>query len=328
MTFSCHISIVLPGDYFDSGTSMQYWETFHSLDFLKQATGGLLALTTPKEIQELDISALTKPLQWLEDSAEYNIMNLHVAPETLPASDYLVVQTPADNIITNGSAKNGVPGSAASSVINSPTGPTPSSMISGRSAPVVRMVPLFCSLWHPSKDFDLFLVELHESHFQMFICFWFFCSRLKVQTMKNKMSNWICLGAAMVHGSCEKVIDGALLWSVAWGSGLQGINKDVLYPARWNREEPRWEGRGMQTQFMSCFILNVINYCTFDTLLTSIPPGISSVIMKIMSKGFRCTRIVRAMGWVPYRTFIGINPQQFTRLLFAWGCPNFPGNPQ
>ena len=37
---------------------------------------GLIALATPKEIQELNISVLLGPVPWLEEEAEYDILNL------------------------------------------------------------------------------------------------------------------------------------------------------------------------------------------------------------------------------------------------------------
>jgi hypothetical protein len=37
---------------------------------------GLLALTTPREVQEMDITLLLELPSWLEDECEFDIMNL------------------------------------------------------------------------------------------------------------------------------------------------------------------------------------------------------------------------------------------------------------
>lgn len=43
---------------------------------VNHARVGLIALSTPKEIQELDMSVLLGPVPWLEEEAEYDILNL------------------------------------------------------------------------------------------------------------------------------------------------------------------------------------------------------------------------------------------------------------
>lgn len=43
---------------------------------VNHANPGLIALSTPKEIQELDMSVLLGPVPWLEEEAEYDILNL------------------------------------------------------------------------------------------------------------------------------------------------------------------------------------------------------------------------------------------------------------
>ncbi|RWS31393.1 dmX-like protein 2 [Leptotrombidium deliense] len=65
---------------------------------INKSIPGFLALATPKEIQELDVTVLLEPVQWLEEEAEYDILNLLKAPESLPATDYLVVQHPSDRL--------------------------------------------------------------------------------------------------------------------------------------------------------------------------------------------------------------------------------------
>ncbi|KAK3918101.1 DmX-like protein 2, partial [Frankliniella fusca] len=63
---------------------------------LNQVNAGLLALATPREVQEMDISLLLELPSWLEDECEFDIINLNKEPETLPASSFLVIQTAAD----------------------------------------------------------------------------------------------------------------------------------------------------------------------------------------------------------------------------------------
>ncbi|XP_066993059.2 dmX-like protein 2 isoform X2 [Anabrus simplex] len=63
---------------------------------LNQANSGLLALATPREVQEMDISLLLESPSWLEDECEFDVLNLTRDPETLPASSFLVIQTAAD----------------------------------------------------------------------------------------------------------------------------------------------------------------------------------------------------------------------------------------
>lgn len=57
---------------------------------------GLLSLSTPREVQEMDIALLLESPNWMEDECEFDIMNLSRDPETLPASGFLVIQTSND----------------------------------------------------------------------------------------------------------------------------------------------------------------------------------------------------------------------------------------
>ena len=45
--------------------------------FILQVNGGLLALATPREVQEMDISLLLVLPSWLEDECEFDIINLN-----------------------------------------------------------------------------------------------------------------------------------------------------------------------------------------------------------------------------------------------------------
>lgn len=47
----------------------------NQLPFL-QANSSLLALATPREIQEMDISLLLESPSWLEDECEFDLVNL------------------------------------------------------------------------------------------------------------------------------------------------------------------------------------------------------------------------------------------------------------
>nr|XP_018898945.1 PREDICTED: dmX-like protein 2 isoform X2 [Bemisia tabaci] len=65
---------------------------------LNQIDGGMLALATLREVQEIDISLLLESPSWLEDECEFDIINLNKEPESLPASSFLVIQTAQDKI--------------------------------------------------------------------------------------------------------------------------------------------------------------------------------------------------------------------------------------
>ncbi|XP_015792670.1 dmX-like protein 2 isoform X2 [Tetranychus urticae] len=72
---------------------------------LNNTQSGYIAIATPKEVQELDISVLLEPVPWLEEEAEFDILNMLKVPESLSASNYLVVQHPADRLSSSPGGK-------------------------------------------------------------------------------------------------------------------------------------------------------------------------------------------------------------------------------
>ena len=65
---------------------------------LNQVNPGLMALATPREVQEMNISLLLELPSWLEDECEFDIINLNKQPEPEPVqpTSFLVIQTAAD----------------------------------------------------------------------------------------------------------------------------------------------------------------------------------------------------------------------------------------
>ncbi len=57
---------------------------------------GMLAVATPREVQEMDISLLLDSPNWLEDECEFDIMNLAKDIDQIPTSGFLVIQA-SDN---------------------------------------------------------------------------------------------------------------------------------------------------------------------------------------------------------------------------------------
>ncbi|XP_055931190.1 dmX-like protein 2 isoform X2 [Argiope bruennichi] len=76
---------------------------------INRVKNGIIALATPKEIQEIDMSVLLQPVPWPREEAEFEAVNLLRAPDTLPSTDYLVIQHPADSLQANQSSSGSTP---------------------------------------------------------------------------------------------------------------------------------------------------------------------------------------------------------------------------
>lgn len=59
-----------------------------------QVNPGLMALATPREVQEMNISLLLELPSWLEDECEFDLINLNKQPEPEPVqpTSFLVIQ--------------------------------------------------------------------------------------------------------------------------------------------------------------------------------------------------------------------------------------------
>lgn len=63
---------------------------------LNNVNPGLISLATPREIQEMDISLLLDSPNWMEDECELDILNLNRDSDSLPSSNFLVIQAASD----------------------------------------------------------------------------------------------------------------------------------------------------------------------------------------------------------------------------------------
>ncbi|XP_017883774.1 dmX-like protein 2 isoform X2 [Ceratina calcarata] len=101
---------------------------------LNQVNPGLMALATPREVQEMNISLLLELPSWLEDECEFDIINLNKQPEPEPVqpTSFLVIQTAADRPLL-----------AQSPQTNSPQTQSGIASQSGRGASVMKGMPAF-----------------------------------------------------------------------------------------------------------------------------------------------------------------------------------------
>lgn len=98
---------------------------------LNQANANLLALSTQKEIVELDIGPVLAPPTWLEDENEMDIEYIKNPAPIAQDSDFYVVQTPADTHT-----------SQYSSSASSPQSPGQTNWSTGRSTTVILKRPV------------------------------------------------------------------------------------------------------------------------------------------------------------------------------------------
>ncbi|XP_076053753.1 rabconnectin-3 alpha isoform X2 [Oratosquilla oratoria] len=63
---------------------------------------GSIALATVKEVQELDMTLLLEHPAWLINECELDVLALNADPESVPPSNYMVVQTPMDKGLLEG----------------------------------------------------------------------------------------------------------------------------------------------------------------------------------------------------------------------------------
>ncbi|XP_020293117.1 dmX-like protein 2 isoform X3 [Pseudomyrmex gracilis] len=101
---------------------------------LNQVNPGLMALATPREVQEMNISLLLELPSWLEDECEFDIINLNKQPDPEPVqpTSFLVIQTAADRPLL-----------AQSPQQNSPQPHSGIASQSGRGASVMKGMPAF-----------------------------------------------------------------------------------------------------------------------------------------------------------------------------------------
>ncbi|CAG2169135.1 unnamed protein product [Oppiella nova] len=102
---------------------------------INRTNPGFIAISTPKEIQEMDISMLLESTPFLEDEAEYDILNIQKASESLPSIDYLLVQHPADRLQSS-------PGGLAihSSVLSTANPPGASNASNAAKNPIMHIL--------------------------------------------------------------------------------------------------------------------------------------------------------------------------------------------
>ncbi|XP_068239086.1 dmX-like protein 2 isoform X2 [Palaemon carinicauda] len=131
---------------------------------INKVNAGLMAVATVREVQELDVSLLLDHPGWLTNECELDVLALNQEPDSVPSSNFLVVQTPMDkNVLDPG--RGGVDGNmSSSSSINFPAmGGGPMSQ-TGRGTNVLKELkganfpgsnnPRFCRfVWERSRHY-------------------------------------------------------------------------------------------------------------------------------------------------------------------------------
>ncbi|XP_065333652.1 dmX-like protein 2 isoform X2 [Cloeon dipterum] len=104
---------------------------------LNEVSNGLLALATPKEVQEMDISLLLESPAWFEDECDFDIINLSKEPELVPATSFLVIQTASDRPLLAQASPNNA-GSHPNTYGSSPAAQGGMAGQTGRGASVIK----------------------------------------------------------------------------------------------------------------------------------------------------------------------------------------------
>uniref|UniRef100_A0A0P4VQG0 Uncharacterized protein n=1 Tax=Scylla olivacea TaxID=85551 RepID=A0A0P4VQG0_SCYOL len=81
---------------------------------INKVNPGLVSVATVREVQELDISLLLEHPSWLTNECELDVLALNKEPDSVPSSNFLVIQTPMDKTILEPS-KTGLDGNLSSS---------------------------------------------------------------------------------------------------------------------------------------------------------------------------------------------------------------------
>ncbi|KAG0712234.1 DmX-like protein 1 [Chionoecetes opilio] len=81
---------------------------------INKVNPGLVAVATVREVQELDITLLLDHPSWLTNECELDVLALNKEPDSVPSSNFLVIQTPQDKNILD-SSKSGMEGNLSTS---------------------------------------------------------------------------------------------------------------------------------------------------------------------------------------------------------------------
>lgn len=66
---------------------------------LNNVNPGLISLSTPREVQEMDICLLLESPNWMEDECELDILNLNKDSDLIPSSNFLVIQAASEKYV-------------------------------------------------------------------------------------------------------------------------------------------------------------------------------------------------------------------------------------